>query len=249
MTRNESDYGIIRDGTTSHVLHALREEYRRINTPRYFGLINADADITPRELERIVEDGEYYGRSWKADRFYVKKMNDEEKRSFPPVRMKNVIILSQKTNPFIGVPYSVGILYTGTGADALAGQSDAYFILPYVDGIPLLQSFGERNANKRRDFFSYLGLSLEYYRHRHIFHLDFAPGDIMQMTIRDNEDYFVFINSEHVAISEDHDAAVFLIDEQRNAFMEGYGQFLSEAEMIEALKMVFDKYDDKKEVK
>lgn len=236
---------------TFGVEHAFQNDFYKVHYPHYFALISRSVSHADDYLERIIEEGnERSGRDgWQVDSFWVKKMDEGERRQFPPVRLRNALIVTNKPS-IIPFPRPVGIVYTGTGADALAGESQAYFIAPYISGKPLNRCFGELVDEIKDNFFHRLGISLSRHRERGIFPLDFAPRDIVYEKREDSEigvvHLYTLVDTEHVAVtSEGANSKIRqkLKAEQRGEFRREYKGFLSKTEMAEAVRIVFDDRD------
>lgn len=236
---------------TFGVEHALQHDFHKVQSPHYFALISRRVSHADDYLERIIEEGnERSGRDgWQVDSFWVKKMDEGERMQFPPVRLRNAIIVAKKSS-VIPFPKPVGILYTGTGADAITGESEAYFIAPYISGKPLIMCFNKLVDEIKDNFFHRLGISLSQHRQRGIYPLDFAPRDIVYEKREEPEtgvvDSYTLVDTEHVAVTSDVANSRIrqkLKAEQRKEFRKEYKHFLSQAEMTEALKTVFDNRD------
>ena len=110
--------------------------------------------------------------------------------------------------------------------------------------------FAELDVERKNDFFNRLGLSLSQFRQRGIFPLDFAPRDIVYEKREEPEigvvHLYTLVDTEHVAVTPDLTNSKIgqkLKAEQREEFRKEYKGFLSQVEIEEAIRTVFDDRD------
>jgi len=207
----------------------LEHEFSSVNTPEYFGVVRKE--IYDRTfLGEIVGEGRYitYGYGWRKDDFFVKKLTEDELKNLIPSRFINALLLSNslgKCHPKY-FPKPVALLYSGKGSDRITGESQGFYVAEYIPGSTLISLINQENQGKKIDkAIELIGLELEHLREHGIYHMDFAPRDII---LCNGDLWFpVIVDTENLEIDPRIENPE-LLQKQREQFRKDYGPFFTE---------------------
>lgn len=221
--------------------------------PRYFratGLVRRKFS-SGCTLYKVLQEGRNRGprAGWKTKLAYgtpvfIKKLGNDEFGNFPADRFTNSINLTAAIeNEFLpaGIPNPHGIVYQGNLVDATLNKSPAYFISEYVPGRNLMEeiALGKIPQNELENVLRSVGQTILTLRGFGIYHMDFAPRDIV--VFRKGESFKPYlVDTEHVVYNgQKRDV---LLRAQIKQFNEDYGIFFKGQELDSARETFFKGY-------
>lgn len=205
-------------------------------------------------LNRIIREGQGKRRreGWKTrvhtsentrgTNIFIKKLDSSELQIFPSKRFINSLNLNAEE--FYGrtpnFPRVFGTVYNTDIINLLAGKAQGYVISEFIPGKSLMQELKQgMEENSLNSLMVLLRMTLEDLRNKGIYHMDFAPRDIV---INRDEIYpkIKLVDAEHINYLQAGGQEPDLLEKQIEQFNEDYSPFFNKDKLNQVRRIVFN---------